>query len=78
MPQFAAITLFFVLPEHEGYWSIVLQKAVIEIINGAADRIDMNYDDLKLFNRQNMLLSLQRAKTKLDVDAVKKFYGIPN
>ena len=50
----------------------------LEIINVAANRIDMNYDDLKLFNRQNMLLSLQRAKTKHDVDAVKKFYGIPN
>jgi hypothetical protein len=49
----------------------------LEIINAAADRIDANYDDLTLFNRQNILLSLQRAKTKNDVDAVKKFYGIP-
>lgn len=50
----------------------------LEIINAAADRIDDNYNDLSLFNRQNILLSLQRAKTKNDVDAVKKFYGIPN
>ncbi|SDG76209.1 hypothetical protein SAMN04488062_10254 [Flavobacterium omnivorum] len=49
----------------------------LEIINAAADHIDANYDDLMLFNRQNALLSLQRAKTKNDVDAVKKFYGIP-
>lgn len=49
----------------------------LEIINAAADQIDANYDDLILFNRQNILLSLQRAKTKNDVDAVKKFYGIP-
>ncbi|MFV8354898.1 conjugal transfer protein TraI [Flavobacterium sp. XS1P32] len=49
----------------------------LEIINTAADQIDANYDDLLLFNRQNILLSLQRAKTKNDVDAVKKFYGIP-
>ena len=49
----------------------------LEIINTAADHIDANYDDLMLFNRQNVLLSLQRAKTKNDVDAVKKFYGIP-
>jgi hypothetical protein len=48
----------------------------LEIINAAADRIDTNYDDLTLFNRQNVLLSLQRAKTKSDVDAVRKFYGI--
>ena len=50
----------------------------LEIINVAADRIDDNYNDLSLFNRQNIQLSLQRAKTKNDVNAVKKFYGIPN
>jgi hypothetical protein len=49
----------------------------LEIINSAADQIDANYDDLMLFNRQNVLLSLQRAKTQHDVNAVKKFYGIP-
>ncbi|WP_409415806.1 conjugal transfer protein TraI [Flavobacterium sp. PS2] len=49
----------------------------IEIINGAADQIDANYDDLTLFNKQNILLSLQRAKTQHDVKSVKKFYGIP-
>lgn len=50
----------------------------LEIINTAADKIDANYNDLSRFNRQNMHLSLQRAKTKNDVKAVKKFYGIPN
>ncbi|MFV5692893.1 conjugal transfer protein TraI [Flavobacterium sp. LT1R49] len=50
----------------------------LEIIDAAADKIDANYDDLSLFNRQNILLSLQRAKTKNDVNAVKQFYGIPN
>ncbi|MFV5703018.1 conjugal transfer protein TraI [Flavobacterium sp. XS2P12] len=50
----------------------------LEIINATADKIDSNYNDLSLFNRQNILLSLQRAKTKKDVNAVKKFYGIPN
>jgi hypothetical protein len=49
----------------------------LEIINAAADRIDTNYDDLTFFNRENVLLSLQRAKTKNDVEAVKKFYGLP-
>lgn len=49
----------------------------LEIINTAADQIDANYDDLTLFNKQNVLLSLQRAKTSNDVIAVKKFYGIP-
>jgi hypothetical protein len=49
----------------------------LEIINKAADQIDANYDDLTLFNRQNILLSLQRAKTQADVNHVKEFYGIP-
>lgn len=49
----------------------------LEIINSAADQIDANYDDLTLFNRQNILLSLQRSKTQQDVKSLKKFYGIP-
>ncbi|MFQ6601858.1 conjugal transfer protein TraI [Flavobacterium sp. C3NV] len=49
----------------------------LEIINNAADQIDANYDDLILFNKQNVLLSLQRAKTANDVNKVKQFYGIP-
>ncbi len=49
----------------------------LEIINKAADQIDSNYDDLMLFNRQNIMLSLQRAKTEADVKLVRQFYGIP-
>lgn len=49
----------------------------LEIINSAADQIDTNYDDLKKFNNQNILLSLQRAKTEHDAKTIKKFYGIP-
>jgi hypothetical protein len=48
----------------------------LEIINNAADQIDGNYDDLTMFNQQNILLSLQRAKTEADVKQVKQFYGI--
>ncbi|MBW1655990.1 conjugal transfer protein TraI [Flavobacterium quisquiliarum] len=49
----------------------------LEIINKAADQIDANYNDLTMFNQQNILLSLQRAKTEADVNQVKQFYGIP-
>lgn len=49
----------------------------LEIINKAADQIDGNYDDLTMFNQQNILLSLQRANTEADVNQVKQFYGIP-
>src|SRR2546428_11868793 len=44
----------------------------LEIINAAADQVDTNYNDLKAFNQQNILLSLQRAKAQNDVDVVKK------
>ena len=49
----------------------------LEIINKAADQIDSNYDDLTLFNQQNVILSVQRAKTEAEVNQVKQFYGIP-
>lgn len=48
----------------------------LEIINTAADQIDINYKDMKAFNQQGMLLSLQRAKDKNDVDVIKKLYRL--
>jgi hypothetical protein len=48
----------------------------LEIINTAADQIDINYNDLKAFNQQGMLLSLQRAKDQNDVDVIKKLYRL--
>jgi len=48
----------------------------LEIINQAADQIEANYNDLRLFNRQNILLRLQRTKTAADAAKVKQFYGI--
>ena len=49
----------------------------LELINNAADQVDANYSDLVQFNTQNTLLSLQRAKTETEVQAVKKLYGLP-
>lgn len=48
----------------------------LEIINAAADQIDINYNDLKAFNQQGMLLSLQRSKDQNDVDVIKKLYRL--
>jgi hypothetical protein len=48
----------------------------LEIINTAADQIDINYNDLKAFNQQGMLLSLQRAKDQNDVEVIKKLYRL--
>ena len=49
----------------------------LKLINNAADQIDANYDDLMRFNQQNVLLSLQRAKTTKEVEAVKQLYELP-
>lgn len=47
----------------------------VEIINTAADNIEHNIADLQQFNTQNMMISLQRAKEKNEIDLVKKLYG---
>lgn len=49
----------------------------LELINKAADQVDTNYDDLIRFNQQNVLLSLQRAKSSYELETVKKLYGLP-
>jgi hypothetical protein len=46
-------------------------------IEAAGEAVDANYRDLVNFNRQNALLSLQRAKGKNDAEAVKALYGLP-
>lgn len=48
----------------------------LEIINNAFDQVETNYNDLKAFNQQNVLVSLQRAKSKIDIDVVKELYGL--
>jgi hypothetical protein len=48
----------------------------LELINKAGDQLDGNYSDLKQFNAQNEMLSLQRAKDENDVLTLKQYYGI--
>ena len=48
----------------------------LELINAAADRIDRNYADLREFNNQNILMSLQRSKAKKQIQGVRKLYGL--
>ncbi|XHR94306.1 conjugal transfer protein TraI [Mucilaginibacter sp. UC70_90] len=48
----------------------------LEIINHAADRVDRNYSDLQVFNKQNAILSLQRSHSEEEISTVKKMYGI--
>ncbi len=48
----------------------------MEIINDAAEAMDENYNDLKVFNNQNMMLSLQRSRDLNEVNTVKQLYGL--
>lgn len=48
----------------------------LEIINTVADGTETAYNDLKAFNQQNILLSLQRTKDENDVEAIKQLYGL--
>jgi hypothetical protein len=48
----------------------------MDIINSAQKGIEKNYYDLRQFNNQNMLLSLQRAADDSDARTVKKLYGL--
>jgi len=48
----------------------------LEIIYNAGNNIEQNITDLRQFNQQNIILSLQRSKEKNDIDIVKKLYGI--
>jgi hypothetical protein len=48
----------------------------LNIINRAAEAMTENYSDLKAFNSQNMMLSLQRSKDLKEVAVVKQLYGL--
>lgn len=48
----------------------------LELINKAADRVDTNCSDLKQFNNQNYVLSIQRSQSENEVKTLKKYYGI--
>jgi hypothetical protein len=48
----------------------------LEIIHTAGNNIEQNITDLRQFNQQNIIISLQRSKEKNDIDVVKTLYGI--
>jgi len=48
----------------------------LQIINHAADAMQTNLNDLRSFNQQNILLSIQRSKDENDIAAVKNLYGL--
>ena len=53
--------------------------ARMKIINTAADEMEKGFMDLKEFNNQNKLISLQRASARGEIEYIKKLYGLtPN
>ncbi|WP_090602211.1 conjugal transfer protein TraI [Parapedobacter koreensis] len=50
--------------------------ARLEIIKEASNRMEENHTDLKQFNRENALLSVQRAKSTDETQRLKEIYGI--
>lgn len=47
----------------------------LEIINTVADNLERQYVDLKDFNDQNKMLSIQRASERGEIEYVKRLYG---
>lgn len=51
----------------------------MEIINSAAATIEGNFLDLKDFNTQNRMISIQRSAARGEIEYVKRWYGLtPN
>ena len=48
----------------------------LELISHTAKAMDGHLSALRQFNQHNQLLSLQRAKSKTDIETIKKLYGI--
>lgn len=48
----------------------------MEIINSAANTIEQSFLDLKEFNNQNKMISIQRAAAKGEIEYVKRLYGL--
>lgn len=48
----------------------------LELIDQAAKQIEKNYADLRQFNEQNAILSIQRSKSALEVKTLKELYNV--
>ncbi|MBE7170408.1 MAG: conjugal transfer protein TraI [Williamsia sp.] len=48
----------------------------LEIINTVADNMEQQYVDIKDFNNQNKMISLQRAVAKGEIEYVRRLYGL--
>jgi hypothetical protein len=48
----------------------------LEIINTVSDNLEQHYGDLKDFNNQNKMLTIQRASELGEIEYVKRLYGL--
>lgn len=48
----------------------------LEIINTVSDNLEQSFMDLKEFNNQNKIISLQRAAENGEIETVKRLYGL--
>ncbi|HMU47882.1 MAG TPA: conjugal transfer protein TraI [Chitinophagaceae bacterium] len=48
----------------------------MEIINTVDDKLNENLGDLREFNNQNKMISLQRASEKGEIELIRKLYGL--
>ena len=65
--------LFLVI---NSFYTQMADEKRMEIINNAGSAMDENYNDIKAFNSQNMMLSLQRSKDLNEINTVKQLYGL--
>ncbi|PZR29098.1 MAG: conjugal transfer protein TraI [Citrobacter freundii] len=66
--------LFLVI---ESFATSMTDAKRLEVIQEANAEMNETYQDLSEFNQQNILLRLQRAKDKKEIDQVRKMYGLP-
>lgn len=48
----------------------------LEIINQVSEKIKVNYIDLRAFNSENVMLSIQRSGSEQEVKQVRQWYGL--
>ena len=48
----------------------------LALIQKVAAQVEQNYRDLRMFNQQNIMLSVQRGKSAQEVRTLKSLYGI--
>lgn len=48
----------------------------LQIINEVSEKINVNYIDLRAFNAENVMLSMQRSKSEQEAQQVRQWYGL--